>query len=458
MGVEKNSVHKQFKVIRSIFVKEVYKSGILTNIKRKNRLTYFRKESIIQKMEKTGKGEKMERLEGYTQAQADMLRLVFDQGQVSRAQLANTLQVSNLTVINGVKKLLEEGALIESGILPSERGRHVTLLSVNPERYYFLCVDIGASSTKLAVVSFNGTVIHREQLLHVDRDARKVYVTPALLREHMDTLLHSVGLERFYALCFSISGTVDYQNKKSCYCANIQGWNDVDFQKEFGDFFRMPVYLDSSGHCSALAERQFGQGRDAENLMFVSVGSSICTGIVLGGELLRGVSGAAGELGHTQVDVEPPLEWICTCGRRNCLEMYCTMPVIRTVARKKYRKLDPKWPLPEANSDAWLRSCYALQEGPVLEAVQEAAQVLGNQIANAANILNPQMIALGGGTIHAFPEMVDIVRQQIRERSLPIISDQLTVTHSQLGADVALRGAALLAIYDLIDGCVRKTK
>lgn len=400
----------------------------------------------------------MERLEGYTQAQADMLRLVFDQGQVSRAQLASTLQVSNLTVINGVKKLLEEGALVENGILPSERGRHVTLLSVNPERYYFLCVDIGASSTKLAVVSFNGTVIHREQILHAYRDVKKAYVTPGLLREHIDTLLRSVGMDRFFALCFSISGTVDYVGKKSCYCANIQGWNDVDFQKEFGDFFHLPVYLDSSGHCSVLAERQFGQGRDAENLMFVSVGSSICTGIVLGGELLRGASGAAGELGHTQVDTAPPLGWVCTCGRRQCLEMYCTMPVIRKVARRKYQEIDPQWPLPDPNSDAWLRSSYALQEGPVLEAVQEAARVLGNQIANAANILNPQMIAMGGGTIHAFPEMVDVIREQIRKRSLPIISDQLTVTHSQLGADVALRGAALLAIYDLINGCVRKAK
>jgi len=85
----------------------------------------------------------MRKMSGYTQAQADMLRFVFNNGKVSRAQLADALGVSTLTVINGVKKLLEDGVLAECGTLPSERGRRVTLLSVNPELYYFLSADIG---------------------------------------------------------------------------------------------------------------------------------------------------------------------------------------------------------------------------------------------------------------------------------------------------------------------------
>ncbi len=106
----------------------------------------------------------MLKLEGYTQAQAQILRHVFYNGQATRSQLAQALEVSHLTVINGVKRLLEDNLLIECGTLPSERGRRVTLLSVNPELYYFLCVDIGAFATKLAVVRFDGSIIYREQI------------------------------------------------------------------------------------------------------------------------------------------------------------------------------------------------------------------------------------------------------------------------------------------------------
>ena len=195
----------------------------------------------------------MSKLEGYTQAQADMLRYVFYNGKVSRSQLAQALELSNLTVINGVKRLLEAGALVECGTLPSQRGRRVTLLSVNPELHYFLCVDIGAYATKLAVVRFDGSVAYREK---VKREAKSSvfasYITPEDLRKRIAHAMQVCGREKFSALCFCISGTVDFAAKRCLFCSNIQGWNDVDFQQEFGDFFQMPVYLDSAGHCAAM--------------------------------------------------------------------------------------------------------------------------------------------------------------------------------------------------------------
>lgn len=401
----------------------------------------------------------MRKMNGYTQAQADMLRFVFNNGKVSRAQLADALGVSTLTVINGVKKLLEDGVLAECGTLPSERGRRVTLLSVNPELHYFLSVDIGAYSTKLAIVRFDGSIIHREQIVHVKRNVFNTYITPQLLREKIEVLLQKFGKKRISALCFSISGTVDFANKKSLFCANVQGWNDVDFQKEFGDHFDLPVYLDSSGHCYAMAERQFGLGKNISDLIFISVGHSICTGIIQGGKLLRGVSGAAGELGHIQVRGEQaPHTWKCTCGRRNCLEVHATLPVIRMKAQRYYAELDPTW-TPTRNcveADAWMKEAFAAQDPFAVQAVENAARILGQQVATVADLLNPKMIVFGGGTIHAFPKMIETIRREILDNSLPVISRELTVEHSQLGPDAPLQGAALLAIYDLLKKSTEK--
>ncbi len=397
------------------------------------------------------------KMEGYTHAQVEMLKYVFNHGKVSRAELAQALNVSNLTVITGVKKLLEDGVLAECGTLPSERGRRVTLLSVNPELHHFLSVDIGAYCTKLAVIRFDGSIVYREQYVNEKRDVWEVYISPQLLQKKIAALLQTHRKIRFSALCFSISGTVDFASKTSRFCANIQGWNDVDFQKEFGDYFGLPVYLDSSGHCFVMAERQFGKGKNVSDLVFISAGHSICTGIILGDKLLRGVSGAAGEIGHNMVGGEQqPNTWRCTCGRRGCLEMHATLPTIRDQAILNYQAHEPGWIPPQKDYFAWLKADCEAGKAPAVQAIDRAGRILGQQVANLANLLNPQMIVFGGGTVHTFPRMMESIRREIQDKSLSVISRELTVEQSTLGPDVALQGAALLAIYDILKNCAEK--
>lgn len=398
----------------------------------------------------------MVKLEGYTQAQAQILRHVFYNGTVSRAQLVQALDVSNLTVINGVRRLLDDGVLAECGTLPSERGRRVTLLSVNPELYYFLCVDIGAYSTKLAVVRFDGSIAHREQFRRGHISVFNPYITPEDLQQKIDMLLRKFGKERFHALCFCISGTVDYTAKRSLFCSNIQGWNGVDFQKEFGDWFKMPVFLDSSGHCAAMAERQYGTCKGINDLLFVSVGTSINTGIIMGGKVLRGVSGAAGEFGHIQLEAPNPLRWDCVCGKQNCLEMHVAFAMLRRRIYGKVKNTIPGWDHSTHITYEMTKKIYDEGHPAALEVVAEAGAILGQQIANLANLLNPRKIILGGGTIYAFPEMVDMVRQQVQENSMPIISQELTVERTALGPDAPVLGAALLAISDLLKKVTEK--
>ncbi len=397
------------------------------------------------------------KLEGYTQAQADMLRYVFDNGKVSRAQLAQELKLSNLTVINGVKKLLEDGVLAECGTLPSDRGRKVTLLSVNPELHYFMVVDIGSFSTKLAVVRFDGSILHREEITNSYRNVNAVYMTVDVLKEHLTRILNQYGKARFRALCFCISGTVDFANKTCTFCANIQGWNDINFRDAFEDYFQLPVYLDSSGHCAAMAERQFGNGKNCSDLVFISAGCAISTGIILGGKLLRGISGAAGELGHVQVRNESKgHNWMCTCGQRNCLEMQVTAPGIRKKLSNARVAEDPSLPADFAVSDKALYEAYHAGDPATVKAVEDAARILGQQTANIADMLNPQKIIFGGGTIHHMPQMIDIIRQEIKATALPVISRELTVEQTALGPNGPLMGAALLAIYDILKKSTEK--
>ena len=397
----------------------------------------------------------------YSSTQIDILREVFAYKSLSRSEIAEHLGVSSLTVINNIKRLLDDSVLIESGTLPSERGRKVSLLCVNPEFCYFIAADIGSNSTKLAVIRLDGSILWQNQIIRTSRkNIFEAYITPDVLRNEIDQLLERFGRERFCAMCFCISGIVDFASKSVRYSANIAGWNGVSFEREFGDYFHLPVYLDSSGHCFALAERQFGQGHGADSMMAISIGCSICTGIIFNGQLMRGASGSAGELGHIDVSDNPYAQGYtnrlsCTCGHSGCMEMYVTLPMIRWAVIQKMEAVESIHVEPGSFESrniytiSWLKRAYEDKVPYVVETVTKAAHILGTELANTANLLNPNVLVLGGGTISACPDIVKIVEEDVKQRSLEIISNDLRVVSSALGPDAPILGAFLLAAGDL---------
>jgi len=396
----------------------------------------------------------------YSSTQIEILRAIYNSKNISRNELAEQLGVSNLTIINNIKKLLDDGVIMESGTLPSEKGRKVSLLSINPDFCYFIAVDIGAYSTKLAVISLDGSILFQNQIIRTDQKVYEIYITPDILRNEISQLLDKYGRDRIYALCFCISGIVDFSTKTVRYSANIIGWNGVNFDTEFGNYFDLPVYLDSSGHCFALAERQFGHGRGISSMTAVSIGRSICTGIIINNHLIRGASGSAGELGHISVLDNPYskdyTKWLsCTCGHEGCLEMFVTLPMIRYAVIQKMEAVKSihyqpgSWEAKNIYTISWLKKKYENKVPYVVETVTKAAHILGTELAKTVNLLNPQLLVLSGGTISVFPDIVGIVEKDIKEKSLSIISNDLQVKSSALGADGPILGAALLAINDL---------
>lgn len=406
---------------------------------------------------------KFDVLEKYTQAQRDILKLIFQKKSISRADIVKHTGISNLTTINTVKLLLQDGLIVEKSSLTSERGRRTMQLSVNPHFSYFLCVDIGTNSTKIAVVSFNCSIIYQAQILNSPfASVYDPYITVDCLRNELDRVLMQYGQENFSAICFSISGIVDYSQKVVRFCANIAGWNEVNLEEAFGQFFNLPIYLDTSGHCFALAENHFCDYSLSSSMMFIAIGHSISTGLIFNGQIYRGASGAAGEMGHMYVptsqiyhdprDTEVNIEYSkCSCGHKNCLELYTTISMIREIAENRSRRINglpsDQCVYPTISS---IKRAYDSNDEIVVDTVTAAAHTLGSIIANQVNMLNPKYIVLGGGTINLFPEIAKIVEQDVRRYSLEIISEDVCVVTSKLGFEGATLGAALLAINNIL--------
>lgn len=397
-------------------------------------------------------------LNTYTPTQKEILRLIIKEKQISRSEIASLIKTSNLTVINTAKKLIADGFVVENGSLTSSRGRKAVLLSPNPEAFHFLCADIGTSSTKLAVVRFDGSYAYRTQIIHASPATVFVpYITPEILRDEIDHILMQFGPEKIYALCFSISGIVDSSNKIVRFCANISGWDNVNIQKVFGDYFEKPVFLDTSGRCYAIAEAQYNNDVDDSSLFYIAIGHGISTGLIIDGNLYRGTSGASCELGHFYVpnaqNCHNPLDLLtpnCSCGHANCLELYVTAATIREIAENRYHRLNPDSTGTVYPNTTSLRRAYSSGDSVVADTINAAAHTLGSVIANLVNMLNPKHIILGGGTIAAFPEIVEIVANDVTRFSLPINAKNVTISGSHFNIDGATLGAALLAINNML--------
>ena len=407
---------------------------------------------------------KIDILENYTQTQKDILKLIFQKKSLSRSDIASCVGISNLTTINTVKMLLQDNLIIERVSPTNNRGRRSMLLSVNPHFSYFLCVDIGANSTKIAVVCFDGSITYQTQILNSLFSSVYVpYITVEILRNELDRVIMQYGQENFSAICFSVSGIVDYSKKVIRFCANIAGWNEINLEETFGNFFNLPVYLDTSGHCFALAENHFSDYVLSSSMLYVAIGHSISTGLIFNGQIYRGASGAAGEMGHMYVsnsqNYHDPKDtcsntgsFHCSCGHDNCLELYTTISMIREISEKRSHRLNglpsDQCQYPTISS---LKRAYDSNDKIVVDTVTAAAHTLGSMMANQVNMLNPKYIILGGGTVNLFPEIAKIVEDDIRKYSLEIISEDVSVFASKLGFEGATQGAALLAINDFLN-------
>lgn len=384
-------------------------------------------------------------LQKYTDNQKRLLTTIRDSIKLTRAELVRLSGFSPLTVARSVAAFCADGIVSEYGTEASTGGRKPAVLGISPHFGYVVSADIGASSVKLGIVNMVGEILESERITPPRTGIPAPVLSPAELSAKIRLLLDKYGRERCLGVGIGISGIVDADRRKVVFCPNIRGWDDFALTAFFEQELELPVHLDTSARCMALAERRFGAGAGVDNLLLVSIGYSIAAGIIVDGKLFRGGSGSAGEFGHIQVSSAD--DW-CTCGNRGCLELYVTLPMIIAKIKRILRNT-PGHSLMNRVTDNIDRLdtdsvARALEIGDsmVFQAFSEAGQTIGLELANIANIINPDKIILAGGLIERFPLVFEEAARQVRERSLVTVRSHLTIARSKLGADCAVIGCA----------------
>jgi len=298
---------------------------------------------------------------------------------------------------------------------------------------YALAVDLGGTKVEAALVDDRGALLvgsrHRfptgstatsEELTRSVTSA----VTLALASLPAGALFAGVGIGSAGPITVG-SGAVSP--------LNLPAWREYPLR----DLVRglvpdVPVRLRMDGLCITLAEHWLGAGQGVDNLMGMVVSTGVGGGLILGGHTVSGGSGNAGHIGHIEVG---GFDDLCACGGHGCLEAIASGP--RTVA----------W----ARAQGWsgdtgedLAAAYAAGDEIAARAVQRSGRAIGQAIASATNLVDLDLVAIGGGFSHVAPELFDFVREAIDERTEFQFARRVRVVHSSLTGDGPLIGAAAL--------------
>jgi glucokinase len=316
---------------------------------------------------------------------------------------------------------------------------------------YAVGVDVGGTKIFAGIVNLEtGDVLATaRKRTHAERGAD--FFTQRL-QDVVNSAINSARLDdddQLEGIGIGVAGQVDRERGIVLGAPNLAtGLVNLNVGKLLADRFHLPVALGNDVEVAALGEQFYGEGRGHPDFVYVSVGTGIGGAIVQNGEIYRGATGTAGEIGHTVVQYNGRF---CGCGGRGHLEAYAsrtaiTKVLVREMARGRtsYLKEIMK-PNDTAIRSKMIAACVEKGDELVLEALDEAADYLGVGLGSLAALYNPALVILGGGLIEAVPHFLHHVTVRAQEVALPIAGRGMTVVHTALGDNSGIVGAAWMA-------------
>ena len=311
---------------------------------------------------------------------------------------------------------------------------------------YNIGVDIGGTNVKIALVDEKGVIAYSNSV-PTRAEMGYEYTIQNIISTIKDSLKESNNdISNIGGIGFGLPGQIDSVNGIVRLLPNIPGWVEVPLAKIVKDEFKVPVKLDNDVRVATLGELNFGAGKGCQNLVCLTVGTGVGSGIVLNGQLVRGASMTAGEIGH--VIVEKDNGEICGCGSRGCLEAYASGPSVVKMA-KDYIAGGKSTKFKEIAAGNEITPFMVYEAAKQGDAVAKqifniVGEYLGVALVSVVNLLNPEKIIVGGGVGQAGDLILDPIREAIKKRCIPTSAAAVEVVPAQLGESAGVVGASLL--------------
>ncbi|MCB1182311.1 ROK family transcriptional regulator [bacterium] len=376
-----------------------------------------------------------------------VLRLIWDQRRVSRAEIARLAGLSRSTVSEVVGEILPTGLVAELGEGKSRGGRRPIVLAFRDDACVILGVEMGAAHVAVALTDLRGAVLAWESCDHPVR--KDPAGTRSLIADLCRRLLASpaAGDRPLVGIGIAVPSPVDPAEPDHLSPVVLPAWEGRLGLEDLAEELGVPLFVDNDANLGALAEHWWGRGTDVDNLAYIKVATGIGSGHVIGGEIYRGATGVAGEIGHLAID---PHGKPCICGLRGCLVTLVGGPALRERAGELLREY-PTSVLARREFTIHDIEDAALDGDPLaLQVIREAAEHLGTAVAGLLNLMNPAAVVLGGDLSRLGELLLAPLRGSVRSRTLVNSVAAAEILVSRLGPQSVAVGAATLVLKEAL--------
>ena len=309
---------------------------------------------------------------------------------------------------------------------------------------YVIGLDLGGTNSEFGIVDRNANIVASTRVKTAGHGDVNQYVDDCV--EALKPIIEQVGgIDKIHAMGIGAPNG-NYYTGCIEFAPNLPWKGNIPLAQMFSDRLGIPVRLTNDANAAAMGEMQYGAARGMQNFIMITLGTGVGSGIVCNGQMVLGCDGMAGELGHVIVEKDGRQ---CGCGRKGCLETYCSATGIARTAREVLEKTDKPTSLrniPLDQVDGLAITLAARDGDPVaLEIFEYTGRILGEACANFAAFSSPEAFIFFGGLSKAGDLIMNPIKKAYDENVLKIYKDKAKFLLSELdGAGAAVLGASAL--------------
>ncbi|RNB88520.1 ROK family transcriptional regulator [Brevibacillus nitrificans] len=362
-----------------------------------------------------------------------ILDIIKKQRPISRAEITKITKMSATSIGRFVSELCEEGFIRETNLTSSGLGRKAVMLDIEPGAIYSIGVDIEKKRISFGLMDFSETVTVYRRVDYLAQKSTPGETAELICRE-IRAMVEEQNLpyEKVIGIGIGVPGVINYEQGIVQFSATL-GWKNVAFAKRIEAELQIKTVIDNDLKVKILSEYLYGSAKGSNKTALIGIGTGIGSALIINGEVFRGGSNSAGELGHTTLD---PNGNLCDCGKRGCLQTYVDENSLIMEARRVSDITDVRQVYAAArNHERWAK-----------EIVWRTALYIGITINNIVCMYNPDTVILSGDLIENYREIVDLVEEHSEQVIWEPFRGTFKVIPSELRGDAIVMGAGALAM------------
>jgi len=363
-------------------------------------------------------------------------------------EIARHMDLSRAAVTAIVNDLLGTGVIREAESRSVHSGRPPIVLEVNPDRGYVIGIDFGATHLSLLLADVSARILEEIEMTTIDiQDGPEACLGIADAR--VQELLNKAGIsmQDILAIGVGVPGPIVSEAGMVVAPPIMPGWDRFPIRDTLEKKWQVPISVNNDAEMGVLGEWASGAGRGERNLVYIKVGTGIGAGLLIDGQIYRGLTGSAGEIGHLTIDENGPL---CACGNHGCLEAIAggraiaqqAQQAVDKGARTQLSSIQPTSQISARDVAAAARRGDLVSQ----QILARAGAHIGIAIAGLVNMFNPGMIIIGGRVAQTGDILLEPMRQAVQRRSLPAATRVVRITTAMLGRRSSSMGAVIQAL------------